>query len=135
MYEYPYHPPPPRAKPKRWRGLLYFLGAAGLVVVAVTTYVLLNRLSDAVLTVIATIGCAAGVALPGLMFGLVVLLRRAESNGQRNAQPQVMPPVILPPTVLQPQQLSQYQPPPPAATWEQAPGPRRFVVVGEESED
>jgi hypothetical protein len=135
MYEYPHPPPQPVPRRRnRWRGPLAFLGAAALVAVAVATYVMLNRLSDEVLTIIATIGCAGAMALPGLLVALVVLVRRAESSGQRNAQPHVTPPVILPPTVLQPQQLPQYQQPPPA-TWEQTPGPRRFVVVGEERED
>ncbi|HIQ01897.1 MAG TPA: hypothetical protein EYH30_07175 [Anaerolineales bacterium] len=77
-------------------------------------YVLLNRLSDEVLTVIATVGCAAGVSLPGLLLALTVLLRRAEESGRRavQQQPQVMPPIVLPPTVIQPHQLPTQQPPP-----------------------
>jgi hypothetical protein len=88
MYEYPY--PPPQPVPRRcnrWRGPLAFLGAMVLVAVAVGTHVMLNRLSDEVLTIIATIGCAGAMALPGLLVALVVLVRRAESSGQRNAQP------------------------------------------------
>lgn len=88
---------------------------------AVATYVPLNRLSDEVLMVIATIACAAGVALPGLLVALAVLVRRAESGGQRQQQAPVMTqPAFM---VVPPMQIP---PPPPAA------GPRRFVVVGKE---
>jgi hypothetical protein len=107
-----------------------------VVTVGVAVYVLLNRLDDQVLTVIATIGCAAGVAMPGTLLTIVVLVRRAQDSGRREArtkQPQTTQPMMLPLTLLQPQQLSPQQQVP--ATWMQAPRQRRFVVIGDEGGD
>ncbi|MFW6116387.1 MAG: hypothetical protein ACOC6F_01550 [bacterium] len=120
----------------RLRRLLSFLGACAVVAVGVAVYVLLNRLDDQVLTVIATIGCAAGVAMPGTLLAIVLLIRRAQDSERREArtkQSQTAQPMILPLTLLQPQQLSpQGQVP---ATWVQAPRQRRFVIVGDEGSD
>ena len=134
MHDYQgyYPPPPPQRQPRRRHWAIWtYLGLVALVIIGVAVYVLMERLSDEVLAVIATVGCAAGVSLPALLLALVVLLRR-EENGRKavQQQPQVMPPIVLPPTVIQPQQLPTQQPPP--ATWEEAPAPRRFTVVGEE---
>lgn len=134
MYD-SHSPPPTPPRRRRGRGLVYFLILVAVVAVGVTTYVLVNRLSDDVLTVIATIGCAAGVALPGLLLGLVILLRRAEGNGKQQAQqqqpmmtqPQLM---VIPPMAIPPQQTGQ-----PPATWDTTPGPRHFTVVGEQGDD
>lgn len=133
MYGYPYPTPSPRdhSRPsRRWVAWAY-VGGIFLVVIGVATHVLLNRLDSDILTVIATIGCAAGVALPGLILSLVVLLRRENRNSVQypaTTQPTllVVPPMALPP----PQATPTYQGQPPAAHWE-AP-PRRFTVVGEE---
>ncbi len=116
--------------------LLAFLGLCVIIAVAVATYVLLNRLSDQVLTVIATIGCAAGVALPGTLLAVMVLLNRVQADARRRAEtqtqrPQVTQPMIIPPVQFPPQLREQERPP---ATWEQAPQRRRFVVVGDESD-
>ena len=135
MYQYPYPPPQP-APPKRhrWRAPLIYLALVALVAVGVSVYVLLQRLSDEVLTVIATIGCAAGVALPAVLVALVVLTRRAEDNGRTQARaPAMTPPQVMVIPPMQVQQLPQVQQAPPAATWETVPAARHFVVVGEGS--
>ncbi len=99
---------------------------------------LLQRLSDEVLTIIATIGCAGGVAMPSVMAVVMVLLRRAERSGRKDAaqggvQYQV-PPIIVqstpPPALPQYPQPQYYRPP---VTLERQPvRERRFVVMGEE---
>ena len=69
MYQYPpyYVEPQPRKTRPKLQALAVYLGAVLVVAVGVAVYVLLDRLSDEVLTVVATIGCAAGVSLPGLL--------------------------------------------------------------------
>ena len=148
--QYPYppyyqHPPEPPRRCKldrRLIGALVLLGVLLAVAVGVAVDHALTRISDQVLTVILTIGCAAGVALPALLLALVVLVRRAESGGQRTrtAAPVMTPPqvMVIPPMAVQPQpQLPLYaaQAPGyaggPPATWEQAPA-RHFTVVGDE---
>lgn len=111
---------------------LAYVSLVGLVVVGVSTYVLLQRLDTDVLTVIATIGCAGGIAMPGTILALAVLLRQRErANGQAAAVPMTPPQVVVIPPM-------QFQPAPSALT---GPGstvqvetamPRRFTVVGEE---
>lgn len=135
MYEYPYPPPSPapRHPLTRWRGPLLFLATLALVAVGVAVYVFLTRLSNDVLVVIATIGCAAGVALPGTLLALVVLLRRAETGNARREQypatpiPATTPPTIMvvPPMALPSPQATTYP------TWDAVTTPRRFTVVGE----
>lgn len=130
MYDY-YPSPPSLPRSSRWRGPLLFLAAIALVAVGVGVYVFLNRLSNDVLTVIATVGCAAGVALPALLLALVVLLRRAE-NGRKHEYtptPMTQPTVMVIPPMAVPPQIP-YQPQTPAA-WDTAPT-RRFTIVGEE---
>lgn len=131
-YGYGYPPPPPeprREKRLRIVGLVY-VGLVGLVVAGVGAYVMLQRLDTAVLTVIATIGCAGGVALPGLILALAVLLRQREkSNGQAATLPMAPPQVVvIPPMQFQPTPLTL---PGPAVQVETV-QPRRFTVVGEE---
>ena len=116
----------------RLRPVLVFAGAAVLVLVGVTVYVLLQRLSDETLAVLATVACAGGAATPGGLLALYVLLRRLENGqskrdpwqGYQYTQPQIM---VMPPMALP--QPSQGQPSP-AATWEVQRQPRHFVVVG-----
>lgn len=122
-------PPTPRRKGRGWMAMR---GAVAAVVAAVATYVMLQRLDDQVLTIIATIGCAGGIALPGLLVALVVLVRRAEGNGRREVapqQPQMMQPTIMfiPPMAMP--QYPQVQGPQPAV-WDSRPVERRFTVVG-----
>ena len=128
-----YPTPPPQAKPKRSRGWLGPLVLLAVPVLGVGTYVMLQRLSNDVLTVVATIACASGVSLPGLLVAVAVLLRRAENNGRENRatpQPTMTQPVMMmvPPMAL-PQQHQMY---PQAQTlWEQQPTARRFTIVGD----
>jgi hypothetical protein len=120
----------------RLNRFLGFLSVCAVVAVGVAVYVLLYRLDDQVLTVIATVGCAAGVAMPGTLVTIVLLIRRAQDSGRREVraeQPQMTQPVILPLTIMQPQQLPPQERPP--ATWVKAPRERRFVVVGDEGSD
>jgi len=145
MYQYPppqsyqqpaqSQPRPIRQSIRRFYPPLIFLLAVTLAAVAAAVYVLLDRLSNEVLTVIATIGCAAGVSLPGLLLAVFVLVKRAESDGSRKREvqpPQMTQPMItvIPPMALP--QLPQPQQPtaPPPATWEHQPA-RHFTVVGE----
>ncbi|OQY23078.1 MAG: hypothetical protein B6I35_04520 [Anaerolineaceae bacterium 4572_32.2] len=136
MYQYPYFEPPPptwRARGKL-RPLAIYLAGLVAVAMAVTVYVLLNRLSDEVLTVVATIGCAAGVSFPGLLLAVLLLVRKTEAGRQHKAmQPQTTQPAIM---VVPPMALPQALPPqaarPPAATWETVAMPRHFTVVGDE---
>lgn len=131
---------PQRSTLSRFRNAAYFLALLALTVAGVTVYVLLERLSNEILTIIATIGCAAGVAMPGLLLSMIVLLKRTENNHrqemrqqpQQQMQPRMTQPMItvtpammLPqsPTMMQPQQQ---QP----ATWETVQTPRHFTVVG-----
>lgn len=126
-----YGEPPTRPKRRKAPGWALFLGLAVLVVLGVGAYVMLQRLSDEVLTVIATIACAAGVSVPGLLVAVAVLLRRAANgNGQpERAQPTMTQPMVMmvPPMALPP---AQGYPQPGAATWENAPAARTFTVVG-----
>jgi hypothetical protein len=122
---------------RRLIGALALLGLMLAVAVGVAVNHALTRISDQVLTVILTIGCAAGLGLPATLLALVVLVRRAENgDGHRQRQAQVMttPPqvVVIPPMQIPPQQaqLPPYQGSSPA-TWEQVPA-RHFTVVGEE---
>lgn len=108
---------------------LAYTGLVGLVAVGVGTYVMLQRLDTAALTVIAAVGCAGGVTLPSLILALAVLLRR-ERNGQAATLPMTPPQVVVIPPM-------QFQPPTAAlpggsAVQIETIQPRRFIVVGED---
>lgn len=131
-YEDPYRP----QRRRRKRGLAGLAAIGGLILltaVGVAVYVLLNRLSDEVLAVLATVGCAAGVSLPTLMVAVIVLLRRAENGAGKQATPQytTTPPqiMVMPPMQLPNYPAAQQQMP---ATWEERSRPRHYVVVGDE---
>ena len=113
---------------KRLESVAVLLALVAAAAAGSGMYVLLTRLSTEVLAVLATVGCAAGVALPSLLVALVVVLRRPES-GQRAPAPQMTQPMmmVVPPMALP--QTPQYQAP---ATWHQAPARREFTVVGDE---
>lgn len=131
-YEDPYQP----QRRRRKRGLtgLAVIGVLILVtVIGVTVNTMLNRLSDEVLAVLATVGCAAGVSLPTLVVAGIILLRRVENgSGKQAAQqytttpPQIM---VMPPMQLPTYPAVQQQTP---ATWEERNRSRHFVVVGDE---
>jgi hypothetical protein len=117
---------PRRRLGPRARGALAFLALAALVAVGVTVYVMLSRLSDAVLTVIATVGCSASTALPTLIVAVVLLLRRAENGGRAVTPPTVTTPpqvMVIPPMTM-PAQAQR-----PETVIERA-AARRFTVVG-----
>jgi ABC-type dipeptide/oligopeptide/nickel transport system permease component len=132
---YDYEDPRPR-RVRRKRGLTGLAVIVGLILVTavgVAVYVLLNRLSDEVLAVLATVGCAAGVSLPTLVVAGIVLLRRAENGaGKQAAQqytttpPQIM---VMPPMQLPNYPAAQQQTP---ATWERRSRPRHYVVMGDD---
>lgn len=131
-YEDPYRPQRRRRK-RGLVGLAVIVGLILLTAVGVAVYVLLNRLSDEILAVLATVACAAGVSLPTLMVAMIILLRRAEGGGGRQSTPQytTTPPQI---TVVPPMQLPNYPAPQQQmpATWEERERPRHYVVVGDE---
>lgn len=136
-YPYPYAEPPPPARSKRSQKLQALAVCAGLlvlVITGVTVNVMLQRLDDTVLTVIATIGCAAGVSLPGLLLATLLLIRRAENGNGNKSTPATMtqPTIMVVPPMTLPQLQQQSQQPPPAATWEHIPIQRHYTVVGEE---
>ncbi len=128
-----YNGPTQPTRPKRRApGWALFLGLAVLVVLGVGAYVMLQRLSDEVLTVIATIACAGAIAAPGLLVAVTVLLRRAAGNGREEraqpAQPMMTPMMVVPPQMLPPAQG--YPQPGAGAVWNDAPVQRTFTVVG-----
>ncbi len=137
-YGYPYPPQAPQERKKSWKlwvGLGY-IGFLVAIVAGALVYQALERLSDQVLTVITTVACAGGVALPGVILSLAVLLRWRENGKAAQAQVATMAPpqvVVIPPVPM-------VQPPanllPPGTgsgiVVEQVPAPRRFTVVGEE---
>lgn len=115
----------------RMCGFAVFVALLTIVAVGVAVYVLLNRLSDEVLTVIATVGCAGGISLPALVVALAVLLR-SRDDATRRPQTMTIPPQIM---VVPPMQLPQLQPPSriePGPQIESVSAPRHFVIVGEE---
>lgn len=130
MYDYPGYPPPVPNKRRHLSAPLAILGLAAAAIVGVTAYVLLMRLSTEVLTVIATVGCASGVTLPGLLLALVVLTKRAESSARQTASqpPMTQPQMLIIPPMALPQQQTW---PGPAPDVVQRPAPREFIVVGE----
>jgi len=135
MYQPPYYPPPAPAPSKRSQKLQTIGAAVGLilvVIVAVAVYVMLNRLDDTVLTVIATIGCAAGVSIPGLLLATVALIKRAENGNGKTAQPAMTQPTIMVVPPMQFPQLTQQTATPTPATWESIPTARHYTIVGEE---
>jgi len=131
---WPTPPPQPAPRPKRKiGGIVWFLAAMATVIAGVATYVLLQRLDDTVLAVLATVACAAGVALPALLTAMMVLLKRAENSGMReepvSRAPIMSPPqfVVVPPMAWQqPQQQAM-----PPAMWDNQPIARQFTVVGD----
>lgn len=134
MNDYWYTPQPqPSSKSfldrKRWIAWAY-VGLVALVIVGVATYILLNRLDDQILTVIATVGCAGGVALPGTLLALVVLLRQNERRAREQAAPPMMPAIIVPPVTMPYPQYPQTATP--AGLLSPQTSPREFIVVGEE---
>jgi len=113
-----------------WRAPAIVLAAILLVALASAVYVLLNRLSDEVLTIIATIGCAAGVALPTSLVALAVILRRESKPADRPVQqPQMTQPVLMmvPPMQMQ---LPQVHQAPEATMVHQS--ARQFTILGDE---
>lgn len=121
-------------KPKRY-GWIALLVVFGVTVIGVATYVFLMRLSETVLTLLATIMVAMFAGAPGSILVIFTLIRRANGNGKHAAQPpqQQQPVVVMTPPMAWPQM--QQQPQQPQATWEQAPRmARRYTVVGEEGE-
>ena len=122
---------PTRTTP-RWRALVAYLAAMSFVVVGVLVYVLLERLPTEVLSIIATLGCAAGVTVPTTLVALSVLLRRAQASAvpPEPQQPQMTRPVVMtvPPMMIQQPQA------PPRVVVEDVPRERRFQVVGGEEE-
>ena len=136
MYNYGMPPPqaaPPKPKkPKRY-GLIALLVLFGLTISGVTTYVLLMRLSDTVLAVLATVMVAVAAGAPTTILALSVLMRKA-NNGKQSPQPQMTSPVVtVMPPMAWPQLPQQPQQPPPI--WEQAPPiARRYTVVGDEGD-
>lgn len=114
-----------------WRAPAGVLAAILLVALASAVYVLLNRLSDEVLAILATVGCAAGVALPTSLVALAVILRRESKPAERPVQqPQMTQPVLMmvPPMQMQ---LPQTQPPATPATMVHQPA-REFTILGDE---
>jgi len=130
-YFVPVESPTPPAPRKRKVGAVEMVAAlAVLVVIGVSTYVMLNRLSEQVLTIIATIGCAAGVAVPGVLVALLVMVKRAEGSGRREVVPQQQPQMTQPMIMMvPPMAMPQMQGPQPAV-WDSRPVERRFTVVG-----
>ncbi len=137
-YGYPLPPQAPQERKKSWKpwvalGYIVFIIAAA---VGALVYQALERLSDQVLTVIATVACAGGVALPGVILSLAVLLRWRE-NGKAQAQ---VTAAMTPPQVVVIPPIPMVQPPanllPPGgnggAVVEQVPAPRRFTVLGDD---
>jgi hypothetical protein len=120
-----------RSNWKYWMVLV----AVVVAILAPTVYVLLDRLDDQVLTIIATIGCAAGISLPTLLAVFVVLTRRAENanrreddqqpRGQQFTQPVLM---MVPPMALPQQPTMQV----PTTLTREPVSERRFTIVGEE---
>jgi hypothetical protein len=135
-YPDPYQtPPPPRRDRRGWVGPVIIAGAILASAAGVGTWVLLERLSDEVLAILATVGCASGVTIPTLVVAVIVLLRRAE-NGHTKQQAQQPGYTTTPPQVmiLPPMQLPHYPAPPqqPASTWEEQRRPRHFTVMGDD---
>jgi len=114
----------------RWHPLLIIAALALCAAVASATYVLLSRLSDEVLAVLATVGCAAGVSFPSLGIALAILMRRQGAGHRDDHRGQAGTPMML---VVPPVQTLQQQPTmqvPTTVTHE--PSARRFTIVGEE---
>lgn len=114
-----------------WRAPAIVLAVILLVALASAVYVLLNRLSDEVLAILATVGCAAGVALPTSLVALAVILRRESKPAERPAQPQMTQPIMMmvPPMQMQ---LPQAQQPVPEAAFASPPPVREFTILGDE---
>jgi len=100
-----------------------------LLLVACSPYPQSSTALQVQVNVLATVGCAAGTALPGTMLAVFALLKRAENGKRRQPETQYTQPVV---TVVPPMALPQpQQAPPAAATWETV-AMRHFTVVGDE---
>ncbi len=124
--------------PNRWQLWILLVGLVAAIV-APTVYVLLNRLDDQVLTIIATVGCAAGVSIPALIAAMIVLIKRAESsgsNGRNDGHPRAeftQPVLMMVPPMQIPQQPTMQVPMGVPTTLTREPiTERRFTIVGEE---
>lgn len=121
-----YPPPLPPQRERRLKTIaLAYVGLVVLTAVAVATYVLLQRLDRDALTVIAAVGCAGGIAMPGTILALAVLLRQ-RASAQATTLPMTPPQVV----VIPPMQFSTPPTLPSHIPTLETVQPRHFTIVG-----
>lgn len=139
MYDARWHEGPPTPQKRGGSGRLKVFTGLVVLAFAVTLAVIVSRrLSDEALAVLAGAVCGVGAAIPTSLLIVAVSRRRAD-NGREERRPmpggyphEGYPPVVVvapPGAYAGPAQLPQ------SATWEDAPGPRHFTVVGGQEGD
>jgi hypothetical protein len=105
----------------------------GVVAILVTLAVIVgNRLSDEALAVLAGAVCGVGAAIPTSLLIVAVSRRRNDRDESPRPMPGGYPLNGYPPVVVVAPPYAGPAQFPTAATWEDAPGPRHFTVVGDE---
>lgn len=121
-----------------------YLALVGLAIAGGGSYAAVSRADHDTLMMALAVGMAAGLPLTVAIVVVVVLVaarsggRPAEQPGgwererptYEQPQPQYTRPMIIPPMMIAPSNSRQQQ----QASWAEAPGPRRYTMIGDEAE-